>query len=49
MFMARTFIPHPSAIAAGTVARAGGSLHCTWQQPVAHPTLPFPIRRDAMR
>ena len=49
MFNARTFHPHPSAIAAGTVARAGDSLHCSWQSYVAHTILSIPIRRGVMR
>jgi hypothetical protein len=49
MFDARIFLPHPSAIAAGTLARASGSLRCNRQPRMAHPTVSFPIRRGAMR
>ena len=49
MFNARKFIPLPPAVAAGTVARVDGSLRCSWQPDMAHPTVPFPIRRGVMR
>jgi len=49
MFNARTFIPLSPAVAAGTVARVDGSLLCTWQPDIAHPTVSFPICRGVMR
>jgi hypothetical protein len=49
MFDARKFNPHPSAIAAGTVARAGGGLVSPWHPRMALPTVSFPIRRGVMR
>ena len=47
MSNARNFIPLPSAIAAGTVVRVGGSLAGTGRSDMAHPTVPFPIYRGA--
>jgi len=49
MFNARKFIPLPPAVAAGTVARVGGSFGCSGQPDMAHLTVPFPIRRGVMR
>jgi len=49
MFNARTFLPHPSAFVDAMVARASGSLQCSWQPLMAHPTVSFPIRRGVMR
>jgi len=49
LFKARTINPHPTAIAAGTVARAGGSLARTWHPRMAHLTVSNPIRRGVMR
>ena len=45
MSNARNFIPLPSAIAAGTVARVGGSLVGIGRSDMTHPTVPFPIYR----
>jgi hypothetical protein len=51
MFNARKFIPLPLplAVAAGTVARVGGSFGCPGHPDTAHPTALFPIRRGVMR
>ena len=49
MFNARNFIPLPPAVAAGTVARADGSLDCTGKPDIARLTVSFPICRGVMR
>jgi hypothetical protein len=49
MFNARNIIPLPPAIAAGTVARVGGSLLCMEAPDMAHRTASFPIYRGVLR
>jgi hypothetical protein len=49
MFNARKFIPLPPAVAARTVARAGGSLDGTGKPYIAHLTVLLPIRRGVLR
>jgi hypothetical protein len=49
MSIAHPILPLQPAVAAWTVALAGGALDCSWRPDMPHAIVPFPIYRGLTR